>query len=82
VFARGDSAVLAGHLERSGGGWLYVDAAGFDRALDEALASPDERRRRGLAGRGYVAERYTWERTIETYAAFLERICALAGAAP
>jgi len=72
------SAVLAGHLERSGGGWLYRDAAGLDRALGELLASPGERRRRGLAGRAYVAEGYTWERTVANYAEFLERMCALA----
>jgi glycosyltransferase involved in cell wall biosynthesis len=72
------SAVLAGHLQRSGGGWLYRDAAGLDRALGELLASPGERRRRGLAGRAYVAERYTWERTVASYAEFLERMCALA----
>lgn len=78
VIAQGASEVLAGHLERGGGGWSYRDAADFDRALDEALASAPERRRRGLAGRAYVAERYTWERTVGTYAAFLERICSLA----
>jgi glycosyltransferase involved in cell wall biosynthesis len=78
VVAMEHSAVLAGHLERSGGGWLYGDAAGLDRALGELLASPGERRRRGLAGRAYVAEGYTWERTVANYAEFLERMCALA----
>jgi glycosyltransferase involved in cell wall biosynthesis len=78
VVALDESRVLSGHLERSGGGWLYRDAAGFDRALGELLASPEERRRRGLAGRAYVAERYTWERTVAVYGEFLERICALA----
>lgn len=79
VIARGESEVLAGHLGRSGGGWLYRDEAGFGRALDEALANPGERRRRGLAGRGYVAAAYTWERTVDTYADFLLRMCELAG---
>jgi glycosyltransferase involved in cell wall biosynthesis len=78
VVAMEHSAVLAGHLERSGGGWLYRDAAGLDRALGELLASPGERRRRGLAGRAYVEEHYTWERTVERYADFLERMCARA----
>lgn len=82
VIAQGESAVLRGHLERSGGGWAYLDAAGFGRALDQALAAPDERQRRGAAGRAYVAERYTWERTVASYSGFLERICSLAGQAP
>ncbi len=82
VIAQGESAVLRGHLERSGGGWAYRDAAGFGRALDQALTDPDERRRRGLAGRSYVAGRYTWERTVTSYSEFLERMCSLAGQAP
>lgn len=80
VLARAESEVLAGHLARSGGGWLYRDEAGFGAALDEALREPRERRRRGLSGREYVAAHYTWERTTATYAAFLERMCGLAGA--
>jgi len=78
VVALQESAVLTGHLGRSGGGWLYRDASGFERALDELLASPGERRRRGLAGRAYVAERYTWERALAGYAGFIERMCLLA----
>lgn len=74
VLAQGATAVLAGHLERSGGGWDYRDADGFARVLTEALSSPEERRRRGAAGRSYVAEHYSWERTIAVYGEFLDRI--------
>ncbi len=76
VVARADSPVLAGHLERSGGGWPY-GAGELGRVVGMLRGDPEERRRRGLAGRSYVAERYTWERTVETYAAFLERMGAL-----
>lgn len=81
VLAQGASAVLAGHLARSGGGWVYRDETQFGGALAQLLADPDERRRRGLDGRAYVAANYTWERTVATYSTFLERMCALAGAA-
>lgn len=77
VIAQGESAVLAGHLERSGGGWTYRSAADLGRALELALSDPGERRRRGLAGRSYVAAHYTWERTVTTYTKFLEQMCAL-----
>ena len=78
VIARSDSAVLAGHLARGGGGWSYADAAGFATAVDALLADPAEAAQRGRAGRAYVAERYTWERTLAAYGSFIERTIAIA----
>lgn len=77
VLADGGGAVLRGHLERGGGGWLYRDTTQFARAIAELRTNRDERRRRGLAGRDYVAANYTWEKTVAVYSAFLERICRL-----
>jgi glycosyltransferase involved in cell wall biosynthesis len=57
VIARGDCAVLAGHLERSGGGWMIDDYEEFAAAL-LALDQAGERERRGDLGRRYVQEHY------------------------
>lgn len=76
VIAQGASAVLAGHLRRCGGGWAYRDDADLGRALAEAAADPAGRRQRGALGRAYVAEHYTWERTVAVYADFIEQSCA------
>ena len=54
--------VTQGQTKRSGAGWLYRDELSFGVALAELLSSPEEARRRGEAGRAFIAEGYTWDR--------------------
>jgi glycosyltransferase involved in cell wall biosynthesis len=55
-------------------GWLVPPRRpdALAEALAEALGSPAEARRRGLAGRERVLERFTWERTAASTLAGLE----------
>ncbi len=81
VLAHGGSAVLADHVEHSGGGWLYSGYRDFSRALDLVLTDGPARSRLGRAGRNYVARNYSWERVLETYEKFFHRAIELAGMA-
>jgi glycosyltransferase involved in cell wall biosynthesis len=58
VVVHRDCAVLAGQVERSGGGVAVTDYESFARALDGLVADPDAWRQRGDAGHGYVQTRY------------------------
>lgn len=79
VIARRDSPVLAEHLERSGGGWLFGGFREFTRALDESIADDALRRRYGLAGRKYVERNYGWEGVLTSYRTFLKKMSRKAG---
>jgi len=56
-------------------GWLVPlhDVAALGAAVGDALARPDEARRRGAAGRARVLEHFTWERTAAATLAGLEQ---------
>jgi glycosyltransferase involved in cell wall biosynthesis len=75
VLATSRSAVLRGHVERSGGGLLYDGTAtDFAARLDTLVA--DEALRKGLGerGRGYVEARYRWATITRRYLEFLDRV--------
>ncbi len=57
-------------------GWLVPlkNVNALAEALTEAIANPEEARRRGDAGRSRVASLFTWEKTAHTIAAGLETI--------
>jgi glycosyltransferase involved in cell wall biosynthesis len=65
-------AVLAGHLERCGGGVAAADAEAFTRALDDLWEHADEWQGRGEAGQRYVRAHYM-DRT--AFTAAIVRAC-------
>jgi glycosyltransferase involved in cell wall biosynthesis len=56
----GDSPVLAGQAERSGGALLFRGPQELATAALRLLADPEEAARRGDAGRRFVALNYRW----------------------
>jgi glycosyltransferase involved in cell wall biosynthesis len=75
VVATARSAVLRGHVERSGGGLLYDKRPDdFPATLDTLLEDAVLRREAGARGRAYVDARYRWPRITEHYLAFLDRV--------
>jgi glycosyltransferase involved in cell wall biosynthesis len=53
---------LAGEIEEAGAGWVtpLEPSASLEGTLREALANPEERRRRGAAGALLVEQRFRW----------------------
>jgi len=75
VLATARSAVLRGHVERSGAGLLYDRAPGDFGPAAAALAADDALRKAlGERGRAYVDGRYRWPRITRQYLEFLERL--------
>jgi glycosyltransferase involved in cell wall biosynthesis len=58
VIAQRECAVLAGHIERGGGGLLIDGYDTFAAALGELLENPGRREQLGQQGQCYVRERY------------------------
>jgi glycosyltransferase involved in cell wall biosynthesis len=80
VLATARSAVLQGHVERSGGGLLYDrQPDDFPVALDTLLDDATLRKQLGERGRAYVEARYRWPRITEQYLAFVDRVFGGAG---
>lgn len=71
ALVNGRCAVLAGHIQRSGGGFCYSDYSEFKTGLD-ALFSDDADSTMGEAGRQYVAERYRWDAVLANITAAIE----------
>jgi glycosyltransferase involved in cell wall biosynthesis len=77
VLATARSAVLRGHVERSGGGLLYEgDAASFGASLDRLLADEGLGKQLGERGRAYVEARYRWPIITRRWLDFLDRLFA------
>jgi glycosyltransferase involved in cell wall biosynthesis len=75
VLATARSAVLEGHVARSGGGLLYDRRPDdFGATLETLLGDDALRKQLGERGRAYVEARYRWPRITEQYLAFLERV--------
>jgi len=70
VLANGESEVLSGHIERSGAGFTYLDAASFIEGFRKANADRERLGRRGLT----YARRHTWKRVLDVYEQELARI--------
>jgi glycosyltransferase involved in cell wall biosynthesis len=75
VLATARSAVLRGHVERSGGGLLYDRQPGdFARGLDSFLADSALRRALGERGRAYVDAWYRWPTITRRWLDFLAAV--------
>lgn len=59
VIADRGCAVLAAQVDRADGGAAVADYEAFAAALDDLWQHPEEWRRRGEAGRAFVAEQYS-----------------------
>src|SRR5262249_11546992 len=55
------SPVLKAHVDKSGGGYTYRDYDDFRAAVQNID------RARGLAGRDYVAQNYSWAKVLNKY---------------
>ena len=60
----GDSPVLVGQAERSGGALLFRDPQELAATALRLLADPDDSARRGDAGRRFVALNYRWNAVV------------------
>lgn len=61
VVVHAESPVLVGHVERSGGGYVYRDGREFFEVTKNIDAG------RGLKGREYVKKKYSWEELIPKF---------------
>lgn len=72
------SAVLAGHVARSGGGLTYADYLDFEAALTLLRRKPDLGAHLGALGRRYVREEFDWNVVAPAFITAAEK-AALAG---
>jgi glycosyltransferase involved in cell wall biosynthesis len=70
VLANAESEVLAGHIERSGAGFTYLDPASFIEGFRRVNADRERLGRRGLK----YARRHSWKRVLDVYEQELARI--------
>jgi glycosyltransferase involved in cell wall biosynthesis len=76
VLATARSAVLRGHLARSGGGLLYETPADFAGRVDTLVTDEALRKGWGERGRAYVDARYRWPAITRHYLEFLAQVFA------
>jgi len=80
ALVQGRCDVLEGHARRSGGGIPYRGFAEFEAAVDLLVGDPGLAAALGRQGRRYVERHFDWDRIIERYEDFLDRIGAPAPA--
>lgn len=73
VLVNGNCRVTAGHVARSRGGLAYRDFAEFSAALELLTGDPAVARGLGANGKAYAAT-FAWDRVMDRYEAFLERV--------
>ncbi|MHB1925090.1 MAG: hypothetical protein ACYCSJ_10385, partial [Acidimicrobiales bacterium] len=82
VIVNGHCEATLEHAQRSGGGLWYEDYASFEAALDRLLHEPGLRDELVSRGGRYVDENFRWERIIERYGDFLEKVHLRRGQGP
>ncbi len=82
VIVNGRCEATLEHAQRSGGGLWYEDYASFEAALDRLLHEPGLRDELVSRGGRYVDENFRWERIIERYGDFLEKVHLRRGQGP
>ena len=73
VLVNGNCRVTAGHAARARGGLPYRDFAEFSAALELVTGDPAVARGLGANGKAYAAG-FAWDRVMDRYEAFLERV--------
>lgn len=79
VLVHADCPVTRDHVERSGGGLIFSDAATFAAALDRFAERPAEAKSFGRAGKAYVKREFGWSEVTQRLLSALED---LRGAGP
>jgi len=74
VIVNGHCEATLEHAQRSGGGLWYEDYPSFEAALDRLLHEPGLRDELVARGRRYVDDNFRWDRIIERYGEFLEKV--------
>ena len=75
VVARADSAVVAWHCRRSGGGMLLQGADELGPALASIVRDPPAARAMAERGREYVRREYSWEAVLDRMESDLLALC-------
>ena len=65
IMVNGNSPVLASHIKKSNGGFIYTDYESFERNLKYSVENSDQLYVYGENGQRYVAENYSWERVTQ-----------------
>lgn len=76
VLARKGSRVLEGHLRSCGGGIFFEDARSLSEAINLLRSDPTLSEQMGERGRSYVAEKYSWQRVVDSYVRSVEQVGA------
>jgi len=76
VMVHGRCHATVEHVRRSAGGLPFTGYASFEVALDRLLADPELRQAMAAAGHRYVTGNFAWDRLIDRYATWLERLAA------
>ena len=74
VLVHGRAQATLEHVRRSGGGLAFHGYADFETEVDRLVADGALRETLGEAGRRYVEANFSWDRLIERYANWLERL--------
>jgi len=74
VIVNGHCEATLEHAQRSGGGLWYEDYPSFEAAVDRLLHEPGLRDELVARGRRYVDDNFRWDRIIERYGEFLEKV--------
>lgn len=77
ALVNGACAVTSEHVARAGGGLWYHGYGSFELAVDRLVADPAFADALGAAGREHAAAHYGWDRLVDRYTAFLQRVIAL-----
>jgi glycosyltransferase involved in cell wall biosynthesis len=72
-----ESAVLLGHIERSGAGFAVRDAAGFREAALRVLEGAG--RELGERGYRYIKANYSWAGVEDSYSRLIDLVCGRSG---
>lgn len=79
ALVNGACAVTSEHVARAGGGLWYHGFGSFEGAVERLLRESGLADALGAAGREHADEHYRWDRLIDRYCAFLERVVAARG---
>ena len=71
ALVQGRCDVLAGQVQRSGGGLPYHGFAEFEAAVDALVGDEAVGRAMGEAGNAYVETRYSWDSVMDRYQGLL-----------
>ena len=70
ALVNGHCEVLKGHVQKSGGGFAYMDYEGFEKGI-QSLSDRSVYEETGRKAAAYVRERYTWDKITENFCAML-----------